>query len=314
MKKKMKNNSNKTKNKKKIKKWIEKNYDHISNIISAIVSVLLSLLASYIYSLISNEDTSGSNTYILLTLIGIVFLIIIMVSKLSKRIKEYVFADSKHNIYIRKAYFAIQSLTLESQCYLSENEAVDFSAWYLNNIQLTVNKCYDFMCSSFGESETLIEEIKFEVTYMTESYKDSEITIPCSCNKERREPTSMLIRDKNKKIYGDTVTAEIYKEYDTHCKPAMKIIENTSSPINGEKPYHFLYENQSQRIKSSIVLPVLSHKSKLLGTLVVHCNTPDFFKKEDENFWYEILQIFACEIGKNKLLLDNTIDIANPPF
>ena len=294
-------------------KWIENYYDHISNIASAISTILLSLLASYIYDTVKSEETTGINIYVIVTLIVFSAMIIILLSILSKVIKKHIFKDANLNEYIQKAYLAIQDFSLESQSYLQEKDYKELSEWFYLNIQLAVNKCYDFFCSSFGNNKILIEETKFEVTYMTLSYRDSQITIPCSRNKEKRTPTSMLNRPEDPQIYKDTVTAEIYKEYNEHCKPTLKIIENTLNE-SANKKYHFIYENQNERIKSSVVLPILSHKNELLGTLVVHCNTCNFFKEKQRPFWYEILQLFASEIGKNKLLLDKTIEKGKEPF
>lgn len=297
-----------------MKKWIEYNYDHISNVASAIVSILLSLLASCIYDKIKIKDASGVNIYIVITLIIFAFVIIILLSILSKHIKKRIFKDGDLNNYIQKAYLSIQDYSLESQSYLQEKGSKDLNGWFLQNIQSAVNKCYDFFYFSFGGDKILIEEIKFEVTYMTLSYIDSKITIPCSCNKEKRTPTSMLMRAKNPDIYQDTVTAEIYKEYNDHCKPSFKIIESTVQEESSTQKYHFVYDNQQDRIKSSVVLPILSHKNELLGTLVVHCNSSYFFKEEQRLFWYEILQLFASEIGKNKLLLDTVVTNGSEPF
>ena len=62
------------------------------------------------------------------------------------------------------------------------------------------------------------------------------------------------------------------------------------------------------------MLPVLSHKSELLGTLVVHCDSNGFFKEGKKNFWYEIMQLFASEIGKYKLMLDYIVTKGKEPF
>lgn len=297
-----------------MKKWIENNYDHISNIASAMASILLSILANFVYDKLKGEHTGGTNIYIIITLVIFIFVIIVILSIASKAIKKHIFRDTKLNEYIQKAYLAVQDLSLESQSFLQEEKNKDLTNWFLKNIQLAVDKCYDFFYSSFGGGKILIEETKFEVTYMTLSYRDSKITIPCSCNREKRTPTSMLMRDQNPDIYNNTVTAEIYNEYETHCKPSFKIIESTINGTNDSGGYKFLYENQNERIKSSVVLPVLSHRNELLGTLVVHCNTVGFFKEEQREFWYEILQLFASEIGKNKLLLDNIIKEEPFPF
>ncbi len=297
-----------------MKKWIENNYDHISNIVSSLISIGLSILTNFVYDKLKGENTGGANIYIIITLFIFVFGIIVIISIVSKIIKKHIFKDENLNEYIQKAYLAVQDLSLESQSFLQEEKSKDLTNWFLKNIQLAVDKCYDFFYSSFGGGKILIEGTKFEVTYMTLSYKDSKITIPCSCNREKRTPTSMLMRDQNPDIYNNTVTAEIYKEYATHCKPSFKIIESTVKKENVSEGYTFLYENQNERIKSSVVLPVLSHRNELLGTLVVHCNTEGFFKEEQREFWYEILQLFASEIGKNKLLLDNVNKEESFPF
>ena len=208
---------------------------------------------------------------------------------------------------------AIQNLSLKNQSVLQEKcdggyDKKAIQNWVLEGMQLAVENCYDFFYNSFGNGVRLIEEIKFEVTYMTLSYKDGKITIPCSWNREGRNPTSMLMRSSNPNLYDNTVTAEVYKEYNEHCKPAFKIVENT------EKNYSFIYDNQKDRIKSSIVLPILSHRSELLGTLVVHCNSENFFKEEQRDFWYEIMQLFASEIGMYKLLLDFVVEEGDMPF
>lgn len=222
------------------------------------------------------------------------------------------FKDSDYNRYIQKAYLAIQDYSYESQNFNLEVDGNSIDKYFLHNIQLMVDKCYDFFVSSYSSDKILVDDTKFEVTFMTKSYKDSHITIPCSCNREKRTPTSMLYRDENPTIYDNTVTAEVYKEYEEHRKPTFRIIEDTT--IADRVQYNFIYENQKARIKSSVVIPVLSHKNELLGTLVVHCDTPNFFKEEKRNFWFEILQLFACEIGKNKSLLDSTMQEDKVPF
>lgn len=298
----------------KIKKWIEENYDHISNMISGVSSILLSLLASFIYDKLKDEETVGTNFYIIFSLAFFFILLMLLLSILSRHIKRRIFKDADLNKYIQKAYIAIQDFSLDSQRCLQENGDGRLNEWFLQNIQLAINKCYDFFCSSFCSGEILIAETKFEVTYMTRSYKDGKITIPCSCNKEKRTPTSMLSRAHNPDIYKNTVTAEIYREYDDQCKPALKIIPDTTNVLPNQSKYHFVYENQNDRIKSSVVIPVFSHRNELLGTLVVHCNTANFFTETQRAFWNEILQLFASEIGKNKLLLDSTIERGKEPF
>lgn len=288
-----------------LKNTLINNYDQISTIVSSILSILLSMLASFFYAKLSDSNNQTSESiYVEITLCFFVIFLIVILSFLSKKVKNAIFKDDKYDLYIQKAYLAIQQLSLECQEVLQENcnkqlDNKNLSVWIIKSMQLSVEKCYEFFCNSFESGISLIDKIKFEVTFMTKSYKDNKITIPCSCNKERRTPISMLMRENSEgDIYDKTVTAEIYKEYEEHRKPTFKIIEDTS------KNYDFIYDNQKDRIKSSIVLPILSHKSELLGTLVVHCDSIGFFKEKQRDFWYEIMQLFASEIGKYKLLLD----------
>ena len=93
----------------------------------------------------------------------------------------------------------------------------------------------------------------------------------------------------------------------------MILVEDTSA----DKSYAKTYSDQKSRIKSSVILPVLSHKNELLGTLVVHCNQACFFKMERRDFWNELLEMFSVELGYQKLLLDYYIEEysdAHKPF
>ena len=168
----------------------------------------------------------------------------------------------------------------------------------LLNIQKIVTATYETMESFFGKSINPEERIKFEVTFMTRSYIDNEITIPAFKNKENRKPISLQLRKNNPKIYNNTITAFLYREE----RPSVRIIEDTSDPQSG---YKELYSNQQDRIRSSIVFPVLSNENLLLGTLVVHGDKKGFFKKEKTKFWTEVLEIFAKRIAHEKLYLDH---------
>lgn len=300
----------KTKNRffnKKRLKWLEKNYDVIANTISSFLSIGISVGVSFFYDYITKgTDSRNSKIFITISLIVISILLIAGTSLLCKKIKNAILKDYKYDTYVQKAYMVIQQLSLKSQAALQEIGDAKFgeeemTLWIMKSIQLTIDECYNFFCASFDSGINLIDEVKFEVTFMTLSYEDSKITIPFSCNKEHRRPRSMLMRKNGEKdIYDKTITADIYHEYEKNKNPLIKIIENTSQ----DNSYKFLYNKQEDRIKSSIVLPVLSHNSKLLGTVVVHCNSGGFFKKDKQDFWYEIMQLFASEIGKYKLILD----------
>ncbi len=168
----------------------------------------------------------------------------------------------------------------------------------INNIKALIKKLYYTLESHFTDAIKLDLEgkrIDFEVTFMTKSYKDNYITIPACNNRENRSPRSMVLREKNPEIYENTVTAEIYKM----DRPSMKIIEDTNSV-----EYHELYSGQKERIRSSIVYPVLSDNNELLGTIVLHCNRPNFFLEKDKHYWRELIEVFSKRIALEKIKLD----------
>jgi hypothetical protein len=165
----------------------------------------------------------------------------------------------------------------------------------IDRIQEIVDDTYSTFESVYGNQETSGDRIDFEVTFMTLSYDDSDITIPCSANRSGRKPRSMVLRKNNSKIYDDTETAKIYKAK----RPNPIIISNTSDPNYSE-----LYSTQKERIKSSIIYPVLCEDNIVLGTLVVHCDRPDFFTPSKEKFWSDLLEIFSKRISVEKMKLD----------
>lgn len=160
-----------------------------------------------------------------------------------------------------------------------------------------VKNLYSHLESEFGESELFHERIEFEVTFMTRSYIDDKITIPAFANRFGRAPVSMRLRPDNIEIYDSTVTAEMFHS----DRPEMRIVEDTSKPNEG---YRELYAGQLQRIKSSIVYPVLDDRNELLGTLVVHCNRKNFFCRSDGIFWGELLERYAVQLAFEKSRFD----------
>ena len=163
-----------------------------------------------------------------------------------------------------------------------------------------VKACYNTLEAHYGESLLPGERVAFEATFMTRDPNDNELTVLAWANREGRRPDSLRDRDRNPHTYDRSVTADIYREAE-RGKPLTRIVENTDEP--GEA-YAELYPGQKERIKSSIVYPVLSTNSELLGTLVVHCNEAHFFKKSDSRFWLELLDTFAHSIALEKLRFD----------
>lgn len=179
----------------------------------------------------------------------------------------------------------------------------------VGDLQRIVEATYATLEAAFGKSPVVTERIDFEVTFMTLSYVDGKITIPACANREGRAPRSMLLRRGNNEIYSNTITATVFRE----PRPAVHIIEDTRRP---EANYQEIYPNETERIKSSIVFPVLSNKNELLGTLVVHCDSIEFFKNDDRKYWCEFLEVFAKRLACAKAKLDalNELRRTRPDF
>lgn len=167
-------------------------------------------------------------------------------------------------------------------------------------IERLIQSAYDALTAQYGQAPRLDERIDFKVTFMTRSYIDDQITIAAWANRDGRKPTSMQHRATEPQTYARTVTADVYRAQ----RPEMCIIENTADP---QSNYAELYAGQKQRIKSSVVYPVLSSEYGLLGTMVMHCDRPDFFVEGARKFWRDFCEVFAKRIALEKLLLDEAL-------
>ena len=166
----------------------------------------------------------------------------------------------------------------------------------VHQINQIVERLYLVMEALYSDAHDFVHQINFEVTFMTKSYRDKEITVLSWRNRDRRAPRSLDLRNSNPTIYANTVTAELYLA----ARPEAVIISDAA----GDSRYHEIYPGQKQRIRSSIVYPVLSDNNVLLGTLVVHCDSPGFFKSDDKIYWAVLLEIYAKRIAYQKLCLD----------
>jgi hypothetical protein len=168
-------------------------------------------------------------------------------------------------------------------------------------IQELVSAAYDTFEANFGFDEGSNERIEFEVTFMTKSYADGEITIPAAANRDKRSPRSMVLRAENPTIYNDTETASVYRA----ARPAPIVVEDTRGTGTN---YAELYAGQKDRIRSSIIYPVLSDRNELLGTLVVHCDVAGFFNQRRQKYWFELLEIFSKRVALEKMKLDKIVE------
>lgn len=298
--------------KESILKYIKKKRTVITSTVSSVVSIALAILATVLYNWIVaalKQDASfGIKCFFGVALIIITIVIIYVVSLFSEFIKGKIWPENFEDEYMKHAFLHIRKLGANRQesFHKSQRNYPDSSPEErmmketLQNMQLAVDSCYAFFESAFSTTGQLVDDISFESTFMTKSYIDEKITIPCSANKENRTPISMLHRSENPDIFDDTETAKIYRLE----RPVMILVENTED----DNEYAEIYADQKSRIKSSVILPVLSHENALLGTLVVHCNLAGFFQQEKYDFWKELLEMFSVEIGYQKLLLDYYVE------
>ena len=302
-----------------MKAFFERHRSAITSTVASAVSIGLAVLANQLYSFLSRTTDDGLEkpvkTIIIVAIIIVTIVAIFFVSLLSEFIKGKIWPEYNDDQYMKHAFLKIRQLGSNRQKIFQEalngdqKELADlFIEKTMQNMQLVVESCYDFFESAFSKTGQLIEPIKFESTFMTKSYIDNEITIPCSANKEKRTPVSMLMRKENPSILCNTETAKIYKM----PNPKMVLVENT----NKTSDYTETYQGQKSRIKSSVIMPVKSHENALLGTLVVHCNQEGFFKQSRSDFWNELLELFSVELGYHKLVLDYLVEQpgANKPF
>lgn len=171
-----------------------------------------------------------------------------------------------------------------------------------------VNATYQTFESAYGQVSKGQERIDFEVTFMTMSFRDGHLTVAAAANKDNRMPRSLILREKNREIYGRTVSADIYRA----PSPRINIVSDT-----GAENYNELYPEQKKRIKSSIVFPVLTPEYYLLGTLVVHCDKPKFFIPDKEKYFSDLLEIFAKRIALEAVRMNRaarTVERETMPF
>lgn len=191
----------------------------------------------------------------------------------------------------------IRSLSVDNWNSLSKEERARRLFASTDRLYEIVRAVYRLFESHFGSIENSGERIDFEVTFMTKSYLDDKITIPAYANRAGRAPISLNKRKEDPDIYADSMTAMVYKS----DRPEMRVIEDTVRP---NEHYSELYPGQKERIKSSIIYPVLDEDNKLLGTLVVHCDRQGFFRAADRTHWRELLEVFARRLALEKVRID----------
>jgi GAF domain-containing protein len=160
----------------------------------------------------------------------------------------------------------------------------------LDRIQMLITAAWDVVNSHHNISVAATERLNFEMTLITPSLEDSELTIASWCNRDSVRPKSLLMREKERDIYRKTEAYKMIVERTTETL----VIEDTSAP---KENYEQLYAGQKTRIRSCVLHPILSPKSEHLAVLVLHCDQAGFFRLSDRRYWRELLSVFAPSIA-----------------
>lgn len=145
--------------------------------------------------------------------------------------------------------------------------------------------------------------IEFQVTFMTRSCRDGRITIAAWANRGNRRPPSLNQQAIDPDLYDQSVTAEVYAAR----RPSPRLIPSTTRAGNR---YQQLYPDEKDWIRSTIIYPVLSLSTDLVGTLVASCDREDYFRQDDLGFWCELLEPFAMRIVLERQRLDHAVMLA----
>jgi hypothetical protein len=161
----------------------------------------------------------------------------------------------------------------------------------LDRINRLITAAWEVINSHHNISIASTDRLNFEMTLITPSLRDSELTIASWCNRDNYRPISLRLRKEgDKNIYRRTQAAKMIEGRVTDTL----VIEDTSAPTEN---YEALYDGQKARIRSSVLHPILSPKNEHLGVLVLHCEQTKFFRARDTRYWRELFSVFAPTIA-----------------
>jgi hypothetical protein len=280
----------------------------IQTTVVAVSSYFGGLLTKYIAS----TDATGAGFYISISggfiTVFIITLFAVLVDRLTRGAEDSL--RREHNIH-RLGYNNLSGEITALTKAVREFSTTGRQLYHEHAIAImkrSVSDLYNILELEYGENESLDNRIEFEVTFMTKSLRDSNITIAAWENRDRRAPKSLSMRKENPDIYVDTETDKIYRD----PNKTVRVIENTST-----SEYKELYQGQKNRIKSSIVYPVLDDESHLVGTIVIHCDRTNYFVHSRIRFWRELLEPYTKRLALARIISDIVASKSgqgDPPF
>lgn len=315
-------------NNKREPKMIKKNYDTICAFLIPVILTFLIEVFKYLYNYVMKIEAENGDTLekafpwmkpiCFLMCIILYFILFFTILRINDWIKSKLFNTPNEEKYMKDTFLRLKEFGSKRQdCFRTDSISMvscsSYAEFLINthkkSIDLVVATCLEFFKDSFSEQGNLVNDISFEVSFMSKSFIDDKITIVSSDNNKHRTPPSMLNRSSDSNIYDNTETGKLYERYIHNPSEtlAIHIVEDCST----ENEFTALYEGQIDSIKSMAVLPILSPQNELLGTLVVCVNQANFFKKQERYFWNELLEIYSVELGYHYLALKYCISLNN---
>ncbi|HSE19584.1 MAG TPA: hypothetical protein VLB46_21165 [Pyrinomonadaceae bacterium] len=211
--------------------------------------------------------------------------------KRDREIRERAIADARERITKLNVEHLVSCDALMENESVSLPELRSVLICELDRIHRLITAAWEVVNSHHNVSVATTDRLNFEMTLITQSLCDSELTIASWCNRDNFRPKSLLLRTKgDKTIYRRTEAAKMIEKRITDTV----VIEDTSAPTENYEP---LYEGQKMRIRSSVLHPILSPKSEHLAVLVLHCERTKFFRLGDTRYWRELFSVFAPSIA-----------------
>ena len=212
---------------------------------------------------------------------------------------------------VNLTYLAKCDSLIEKKPFISEEIFRETLICDQTRLQQLVEAIWDVVNSHHNSSSTdEFDRMDFEVTLITQSRKDSHLTIAAWKNRDMRRPRSLAKRKIQPTLYKNSEAAKLIELGSV----STKIIEDTSRP---EVNYAQYYDDQRLRIRSCVLHPVISPAHQHLGVLVLHCNRPGFFKAKEQRYWSELFSVFSSAVGLELERIDafnRAINLDNKPM
>jgi hypothetical protein len=210
------------------------------------------------------------------------------------------FVASRQDL-IERAHTQVAQLLRDELHDLGADSVVEVVAAPLASIHRTTAAILELLHKELQDESVPGESIHFEVCFMATSYIDEMLTILSYSNTDGRRPRSLTLRAATPTIYDRTEAADLYREA-AQRRPEPRLIPDTTNA-----PYQQLYERERERIASTVVCPVLSASSGILGVLVVSANRRGLFQAQDQSLWFSLFGLYADRVAIDKARLDYAV-------